>query len=254
MTVTINGTTFANLRSVPLKYDADNLSAGLSARRWEYIGLLTPAEFTSLTNIYQGWRNSKITEDDPAESLVQGTTVTVTVTGTGGATAVNCWFDSAPVGTALGKFIEVNFGVVDAAEKVEVLSKLKEEADEDTDAEDIATILGTYTYGGVAIKLVKPKDTFRQSYESQLTLSGKTYISGSFIAENLIIVDGFFDSDDEPTGVADINAQYEIDATGTLSPGDYVPIAPPDFGAEAILKQGVTVIRYSVTIQLLQVT
>ena len=251
MSVTINGNTFANLRQVPLKYDSTNTIAGLTAKRWEYTGLLLPSEFTTLTGIYESWRNAKILEEDPAISLVQGTTVSVTVAGTGGATNVACWFDLPPEGQALGKFIEVTIGVVDAAEKIELLASLEQEAD--TNEEDLAALLGTYTYGGVVINLTQPTPTFRQNFDATFALSGQHYISGTFLVEDIINVIGYFDSDDYPAGVASINAQHKTDASGAVINGDLVPLKPPTFTPAVIKKGGVNVIRYSVSIQLLEI-
>ena len=251
MSVTINGNIFDNLVEVPLRYDADNVIAGLSARRWEYTGLLTPIEFTTLIGLYQTWRDAKILEEDPATSLVVGTTITVDVAGTGGDTGVLCWFDSPPEGVAVGKYIQTSFGVVDALEKIELLST--EESGEDDNDERLAALLGTYTYGGVVINLTSPTNTFRQNFEAEFTLAGQHYITGTFQVEDIVNVSGYFDTDDYPTGVADINTQHETDASGSITNGQLVGIQPPTFTPTVIKKAGVDVIRYSVSIQLLQI-
>lgn len=251
MSVTINGNIFENLVEFPLRYDEQNAIAGQTARRWEFTGLLTTTEFTTLVGLYQTWRDAKILEEDPATSLVVGTTVTVDVSGTGGDTAVLCWFDSAPEGQANGKYIQTSFGVVDALEKIEILTLEEQEAE--TNEEDLAALLGTYTYGGVVINLTSPTNTFRQNFEAEFTLSGQHYITGTFQLEDVVNVTGYFDTDDYPTGVADINAQYDTDASGSITNGDLVGLQPPTFTPAVIKKAGVNVIRYSVNIQLLQI-
>ena len=245
MSVTINTLTFDNLTAVPLEYDEVDTRNGLTAKAWQIEGLLTVIEYADLLTIYDNWRDVRILEEKAETSLVVGTTVSVTVTGTGGATATPCWFSSAPTASQSGTYLAVSFNVVDAAEALEVLGQQENDEGDDT------YVVGTFAYGGVTIQLTRPLEGYRQAPNVELTAGGTHYVSGPRYVERLRIVEGFFDIVDFPTGIADISTQYETDIQATLTASTYRPIQPPSFSAGRTVRNGAETTRITVSMQLL---
>ena len=252
MSVTIQGTTYENLIEAPVSFDVDNVINGLTARSWDLSILMTTTEASTLLNDYTTWRNAKIALDPAEESLVVGASVSLTLPGTGGVSNLACWFLSPPALSARGAYLEVSFTLVDAAQKIEIIAKSQENQDQDLLD---SSYIGTYTYNGVVINLKSPIESYRATPNVERTLSGAHYISGINGTERTRRINGFFDSDDEPTGLADINTQYETEVnSSTLTPGTWRPIEAPSYNAEVVKKNGANVIRYSVTMTFLQIS
>ena len=255
MAITIGSTTFSTLTAQPFGYEETDAKAGLTAQRWAVSGLLTPSEWLSLINTYNGWRNARINDQDTTVSLAIGTTINFSGKGAGGAIWSNipCWFTATPVGEQSGDYLSVSFGVVNAAEALQVIVKQKEvqvaTAIEDTQPPD----LGTYTLAGVVLKLKSPMDGYGQGPNVNLTALGYNYISGPKVVQHQKNIEGYFDTATYPNGISSINSWYEAQVVSTPASGAYYPTTPPSWSAERLVVSGVTCTRYTVSITLQQV-
>ena len=130
MTITIGGFTCQTLTAQPFGYEGD-ARAGLTARTFQISGLLTPAQWQALLSAYNGWRNTRITDQDTLLSETVGTTIALTVAANGvNVSALACWFVEAPTGEQTGAYISANVLLVDAAQALAVLLRERELADE----------------------------------------------------------------------------------------------------------------------------
>lgn len=254
MAITIGSTTFSTLTAQPFGYEETDAKAGLTAQQWTVSGLLTPSEWLSLINSYNGWRNTRITDQDTTVSLVVGTTINFSGTGAGGAVWSNipCWFSATPVGEQAGKYLSVSFSVVNAAEALQVIQKQKEN-EVATAIEDTQPDLGTYTINGVVLTLKSPIDGYAGGPTVNLTALGYNYISGPKVVQHQRNVEGYFDTATYPNGVSSINSWYEGQVVSTPASSAYYPTSPPAWSAERVIVSGVTCTRYTVSITLQQV-
>jgi hypothetical protein len=130
MTITIGGFTCQTLTAQPFGYEGE-ARTGLTARTFQISGLLTPAQWQSLLSVYNGWRNTRITDQDTLLSETVGTTIALTVAANGvNVSALACWFVEAPTGQQTGAYISANVLLVDAAQALAVLLRERELADE----------------------------------------------------------------------------------------------------------------------------
>lgn len=124
MALSIGSAEFPTLTGQPLGYDEKDTRRGITAKKWSVSGLLTPSEWLALLEEYDDWRDVRITEQDPAKSFEQGTTVLLTGDGPGGSSwSATCWFSSAPKGEQSGAYIIASVELVDAAQAIETLSR-----------------------------------------------------------------------------------------------------------------------------------
>ena len=72
MSITIGAATFSRLTAQPYGYEETDTKSGQTARRWTVSGLMTPAEWLALLNVYDTWRNLKILEDPVTVTGVVG--------------------------------------------------------------------------------------------------------------------------------------------------------------------------------------
>lgn len=249
MTVTIGGFEFNNLTAQPFGYEESDVKAGLTARQWAIQGLLTPSEWLTLNTKYTTWRTSRIQDADTNVSLVVGTTVTFSGTGAGGVTWTNvpCWFSSAPSAEQSGDFLAISVTLVDAAEALQVIIKTQQNAQATT---EVLPDYGTYTLGTVVLTLTKPKESYNNGPQLQLTASGSHYLSGPLVVERLYDIEGYFDTTTYPTGWATIRSWYESQIVTTPSAGSYFPVSPPSASGEIKVINGVNTTRYTITVQL----
>lgn len=253
MTVTVGAFTFDNLyaqlTSQPFGYNATDTSEGMTARQWTVTGLATPSQWLNLLTVYDAWRSVRITQESTSTSLVVGATVSFSGTGPGGSSWSNvaCWFSEPPSGEQSGKYISLSFTVIDANQQLQVIQKGQTGEEATTEEPD----LGTYTLGGVVLKLTKPIDSYLDGPEVRMTLLGKHYIAGPKVVQETLDIQGYFDTGTYPSGVASINNWYESRIT-TISPsvGSYFPITIPSYTAERVIVGGSPEVRYTVSILL----
>jgi hypothetical protein len=139
MTITIGGFTCQTLTAQPFGYEGE-ARTGLTARTFVISGLLTPAQWQALLSAYNGWRTSRINDQDTLLSKTVGTTIALTVTANGvSVSALPCWFVDAPTGDQAGAYISTSVTLVDAAQALAVLLREQELANERqiAEAEDV---------------------------------------------------------------------------------------------------------------------
>lgn len=112
MSVSIGGVSVANLTAQPYSYASTDVRRGRVARAWRVSGLLAPAEYFQLLQVFDNWRNAQI---DVAQGEL-GQTVPVVVNGQ----TSQCWFESAPDAEKTGPYFSINVTLVDAAEALRI--------------------------------------------------------------------------------------------------------------------------------------
>lgn len=248
MSVTIGSFTCSALTAQPYGYEETDTRAGLTARKWILNGLLTVSQWADLLTVYNNWRNTRITDEDTLKSRVVGTTVNVSASANGQVvTSVPCWFISAPRGDQAGAYISVQAEVVDAAQALEVLLTEQEKQQEREKA--LRPDLGTLTIGTTTLELLKPKETYANAPQVQLTAAGNHYISGPLTASRIHDAEGETDS----SGWSGIQTWYEAIVQTTPSTGTWYPYSIPTASARAEIQSGVKTTIYTVTIQLIQI-
>lgn len=247
MSVTIGSFTCSALTAQPYGYDETDTRAGLTARKWILNGLLTPSQWDDLLTVYNNWRDVRITDEDTLKSRVIGTTVNVSASANGQTiTSIPCWFINAPAGTQAGFYINVQAEVVDAAQALEVLLAEQEKQQEREEA--LRPDLGTLTIGTTVLELLKPKETYANNPQVQLTAAGNHYISGPLTASRIYDAEGETNS----TGWTNLLSWYEAIVQTTPSAGTWYPNSAPTASARAEIQSGVKTTIYTVTIQLIQ--
>lgn len=139
MTITIGTFTCDLLTVQPMGYEGEARN-GLTARAFQISGLLTPAQWQSLLGAYNGWRNTRINDQDTLLSKAVGTTIALTVAANGvSVSALPCWFVEAPTGEQTGAYVSTSVTLVDAAQALAVLLREQELAKERqiAEAEDV---------------------------------------------------------------------------------------------------------------------
>lgn len=248
MTVTIGSFTCSALTAQPFGYDETDTRAGLTARKWILNGLLTPSEWEDLLTVYNSWRDLRIDDADTLSSFTVGTTVNLTASANGLSwTTVPCWFISAPSGDQAGYYVNVRAEVVDAAQALEVLLAELEKQQEREDG--LRPDLGTLTIGTATLELLKPKETYANAPQVQLTAGGNHYISGPLTASRIHDAEGETDA----TGWSGIQTWYEAIVQTTPSTGTWYPYTTPTASARAEIQSGVKTTIYTVSVQLIQI-
>lgn len=249
-TLTYNGETFAfnTLTAQPFGYAETDTAAGLTARRWRFAGLCTPAEWDDLLTVYNAWQSDRKEDEDSLKSGVVGTTASITTNANGITwTSVPCWFSVAPSGEQAGPYISVDGEVVDAYQALEVLLRQEEKNKERNEA--LLPDLGTVTVGTTVLTLLKPMETYENNPQVALTAAGSHYISGPLTASRIRDIEGTTDTQ----GWEDLLAWFEAIVQTTPVSSTWYPTAPPTATAEAVIEGGVKTTRYTVSLRLLQI-
>lgn len=241
MAVTIGTFTFPNLRAQPFAYDSTEVISGQTARSWVVSGLLEPSEWVSLNSVYSTWRDARILDEDTAKSKVVGTTINFSGTGAGQSWSnIACWFLDAPEGTQTGRYIGTTVSVVDANQKLAVLLKQAE-----TDTEDLPN-LGTFTINGAVLTLLKPIDTYQDTPTLELSASGYHVIRGPLSVVKVKDIEGTTDL----AGWNAVRSWYEQTVVTIPTTNSYYPLSAPTATAANKVVNGVTIVQYTVTMQL----
>lgn len=243
MTITIGAFSSPGLLTAqPLDYDESKTYAGKAARSWTISGLLTEAEWVSLNDVYQAWRDVRILDADSVESGVVGTTINFSGTGFGQTwTNVPCWFLEAPSARQMGNWVDAKVRLVDAAEKLEVLLREKEE-EEDEDLPD----LGTIDIGGAIIKYTRPPETLAAMPTVEATSTGVDYIAGPLGAREVLDIEGTTNAAGWPL----IQTWVKNTVASVPPSGSWFPITAPTATAKNKIVDGVKIVEYSVSLSL----
>jgi len=248
MTVTIGSFSSTRLLAQPFGYDELETEQGLTARRWQISGLLTAAEWQSLLFVYGTWRDTRLTDEDTLSSASVGTTVSLTASANGITwTDIDCWFTTAPQGQQAGAYVQASFDVVDATQKLEILLRQQEKAQQRTDSE--TPDLGTVTLGSATLTLLKPMETYQDTPQLTLTASGNHVLSGPLSATRVRQIEGTTDS----TGWLNIRSWYENTVSALPSVGDWFPITAPTSSARVLIVDGVKTTEYTVSVGVAEV-
>lgn len=242
--VTVAGVSFSRLTAQTSGYDEVDTRRGHTARKWSVTGLLTSAEWNSLLSAYDSWRNSKIAEDDPLITNSVGATVGLTGTNVNGTNwSASCWFSSAPQGDPdqSGSYISASVELVDAAQALQVLIETQASAD----APDTPVNLGTITINGAVLTLLKPPDTFQSAPTLDLTVSGKSYVTGPTIAVEVQDIEG----ETNESGWTAIRNWFKSTISSTPGTGSWYPISVPTATAERRVVSGSPQTIYTVSLQ-----
>jgi hypothetical protein len=178
ITISYSGTayTFPNLTEHPFGYDEVDVRRGRAARRWALSGIVNREDGATIAGIYDAWNAVKILEDDPIRTGVVGATVGLTgaAPGFAWASAVPCWFASAPSIAMAGMFCRVSATLVDASQSLAILLRQGEE-----EAEQAAQLnLGTQTFGSAVVNLTARPDGFTDLPGLAITPGGRHVITG----------------------------------------------------------------------------
>jgi hypothetical protein len=245
MTISVGDAVFNTLTAQPLTYDEKDTPRGITARKWSVSGLLTPSEWLALLDVYDQWRDIKITEENPTNSLEEGTTVLLTGNGPGGSTwSANCWFTSTPKGEQVGSMIAASVDLVDAAQSLQIISK-----DAQTQSEPPVD-LGTVTVGSgsniATIALLRPMETYGEGPSLELAAYGGYYTTGPLTVRPIRDIEGTTTSADWDK----LKAWYESIIVTTPVKNSWYPISIPSATVKNKLVNGIKELEYTVTIQL----
>lgn len=258
---TIGTAQFPTLTAQPFSYEQTDTRAGLTAREWILQGLLKPSEWLSLLDVYDGWRDTRISDASTNLSESVGTTVNLSGKGAGGETwtSVPCWFTEAPTGEQVGAYINVSVKLVDAAQALEVLLRSQEKSNEEGELPTLfylyasgTTIASSETLPVSSNWTIRVTEYTRRRENAPtygFTALGTTYVSGSILSHNAATYTGYI-IDGEDT---DILATYDAQVAITSAPGSIVIFQPPEFTYESIISNGVRTVRYPVTLTLMTV-
>jgi hypothetical protein len=247
MTITIGTFTCSYLTTQPFGYEGEARS-GLTARTFQIGGLLTPTQWQSLLNVYNTWRDTRLTDQDTALSGVVGTTIALTVSANGvSVSALPCWFAEPPSGEQTGAYISASVTLVDAAQALAVLLREQEKSRQNSEA--TLPSLGTVTLGSAVVTLTKPMDTRQDGPNVALTATGTSYVTGPLAAHKVRQIEGYI-----TTGTFDnVLSWYDTTIAAVPAASSYFPVTAPTATAEVIISGGVKATRYTVQLTVLQI-
>lgn len=285
MAITIGTFTCDILTAQPFSYEGES-TRGLTFRAYRVSGILEPEDWEELLDVYNSWRDTRITDEDTLFSESVGTTVSLSVGSANGisATSVACWFAKEPSGEQLGTYVSAEAVLIDATEALEVLKKTIEKDEEKSigearislrkkrelfdngDMEDLRTLrifqalidkylsedlvdLGTESLGDVTIKLTKPATSRAVGPTVGSTAGGFSLVQGPLQALVSKSIEGYV------TGgtIADLMTWYDTTIAAAASAGTWFPTRPPSVtGAESVLVAGVKTTRYTVSAEVAQ--
>jgi hypothetical protein len=252
-TVTIGGTTYSYLDTQPTGYKEADTEKGYTARKWKLSGFLTQAEWTSMVSGYDSWRNARINDLDSVATETVGTTVSFSTTEPPAVSGVACWYTKAPEATREGTLWNASVELVHAAEALAVALKQKGQEEEVKDQD--RPNLGTFTFQidgapDVVLTLTAVPDTYQDAPTLNLTAQGTHYLSGPQGITRVRDIAGFTNQ----AGWNSIrNSWYPKIIKDPPSAGSWFPVTAPKATAENVIIEGLKVVRYNVTVTLVQV-
>lgn len=261
MTITLGGFTCDNLTAQPFGYEGE-ARTGLTARTFQISGLLTPAQWQSLLNEYNTWRNARITDQDTLIAGTVGTTIALTVAANGvSVTSLACWFADAPTGEQTGAYISASVTLVDAAQALAVLLREQEKSRQNSEAlipsfgtwyivtgtpDKIVPSLGGGESAAATIVLIKDPVTYQDGPTLTLAATGVHVLQGPLTATKIRRIEGTTSS----ASWAVIQTWYEEVVGSIPAVNSWFPISAPEATAEIIISGGAKSTRYTVTFEL----
>jgi hypothetical protein len=245
MAVTLGSLTISELQAQPFGYAEADTVNGLVARRWAVQGLVRPAQWLTLLNVFETWRNARKADPDSLVALNTGTTVAFSGSALGYSwTNVACWFTSAPAAEAAGGLVSVSFELVDATQQLAVLVR-QQETEQET-SEESTPDYGTITLGSATLTLTAQPEAYAEGPQLQRTAAGGLWINGPLGAVKAKQITGYTDA----AGWVAVKAWYETTTLGTPIKGALYPSQPPSMTKEIVLTNGVKTTRHVVSLEL----
>jgi hypothetical protein len=248
MAVTLETLTVTALRAQPLSFEETDTLNGLVARRWVVEGLLRPAEWLELLQIFEAWQSNRRQDPDALVSLSVGSTVLFSGSAAGYSWSnVACWFASAPAGEAIGAYIGASFELLDAEQMLAVW--IREQESQRESAEDAQPNYGTLTLGAATLTLTDQPDGYAEGPQLRRAASGEVVINGPLGVVRAKRITGYTDG----PGWAAVQTWYEATANAMPVRGTYYPASPPEMRQEIVLENGVKTTRYVISLELWEV-
>jgi hypothetical protein len=245
MAATIAGSTYTFLDTQPRGYQEADTQKGFTARKWIVSGYLTESEWTGMVAAYDSWRNARITDPDSLISKTVGTTVSFSTDEPPAVSGVACWYLKAPQAVRQGSLWLASVELVDATQALDVAIRSEQKKEEDKTAKTEELELGTVTLGTTVLTLTQPMGAFMDEPSLNLTAQGTHYVSGATGITKTRDIQGYTDLN----GWMAIRQWYEQVVTSVPNKGEWFPITPPKSTAESIIVDGLTTVRYNVTIR-----
>jgi hypothetical protein len=241
MALSIGSFSATYLDAQPFGHDVSTVYKGYTARAWLISGLFTATEWNTLNSVYQAWRDLRIQDPDSVETQTVGTTVLFSGQGFGTSWSnIAVWFIEAPEAQQqVGDFVQGSVRVVDAAQKLQILLKEKEDAE----TEDLPN-LGTITLGTTVITLTRPPETLENLPQLESMAAGGDYALGPLAPRSALNIEG------HTTAAGWAALVPWAKAALSVSPvvGAYWPTSAPTAAAENKIVDGVKIVRYNVQI------
>lgn len=235
MSVTIDSIALPDLLAHPVAWSGSNAQRGLVIPTWNVRGLCQDDTAEAIYQSFCSWQDLRLMDPIPTSKTDVGTTVSFTadVAGGGAVSGLAVWFSEAPKMERVGAYFDVSFSVVDALKSMNIQDKeLKERPD-----------LGTFSWGGAVLTLLKPPEEYQSIPLPELTASGKHYYTGPLKAVRKRSVSGETDA----VGWAAIQAYIEASSPSPPASGWWL-LSPPSASAE--IKGGF--VRYTVSLELVE--
>jgi len=248
MSVTLNTSTFASLKALPISYEAENIQQGIVVRAWEITGLVKATDAASISNLFEGWVATRKTETDSLLSGSVGTTVAFSGSA-GGRTwsTIACWFGGAPVIEPVGNIWRVSLTVIHAAEALDALLRSQTLTRERENA--FAPTFTSITVGTVALTIIQEPEGRGTGPSVVTAATGTDLIEGPLRPVRIRNIVGYGPN----TGRTDFDtllAWYDTIVTTRPATGTWFPISPPTAEPQIIVVAGAKVGRWVISLQL----
>ena len=248
MTVTIGALTIGKLQARPVSYEETNTRQGVAVRAWDIEGILNSADAAAVSNSFETWLATRVTEND---SLLTGTTgTTVAFTGNDGTrtwTSIATWWDAAPTIERTGIRWRVSFRLIHAADALAALLRDQELSRERDDA--LAPTFSSITVGGVALTIVQEPEGRDEGPTVTTAATGTDVIEGPLRRVRVRNIVGYGPNAGR-TDFDTLLTWYDTTIGTRPAAGTWFPISPPTADPQVIVSGGVKSTRYLISLQL----
>lgn len=248
MTVTVGALTVQKLAVVGGPYEEANTRQGVAAGAWDIEGILSSVDAAAVSNAFETWLATRVTEND---SLLTGTTgTTVAFTGSFGGRSfsnVATWWDAAPSVVPVGNKFRVSFRLVHAAETLAALLRGEELSRERDDA--LAPTFSSITVGTVALTIVREPEGRDEGPTISTAATGTDLIEGPLRRVRVRNIVGYGPNAGR-TDFDTLLAWYDTIIATRPAAGTWFPISPPTAEPQVIVNAGAKSTRYLISLQL----
>jgi hypothetical protein len=248
MSVTLNASTYASLKALPISYQAENIEQGIVVRAWEITGLVKAVDAASISNLFEAWTATRKTEPD---SLLSGTTgTTVAFTGAAGGrtwSTIACWFSGAPSIEPVGNVWRVSLTVVHAAEALEALLRSETLRRERENA--FAPTFASITIGTVALTIIEEPEGRGTGPFVTTAATGTDLIEGPLRPVRIRNIVGYGPNAGR-TDFDTLLSWYDTIVTTRPASGTWFPLSPPTAEPQVVVIAGAKVSRWVISLQL----